>query len=433
MVTVFRELRGGLTEDGRTKLKSPSGTLSTAEAISVVTNGLALAAHFGDGVLRPADVAAGIVGAVVKDPVARQVVWQEYLETVIRERDGWRDFYGACRGLDGERAACSLRLLGIRHHGPGSARAVRRAPWTSYRPDVVLIEGPPEADPLLALAGRRGMRPPVALLGYVARPTAPGARRSGRSPSSPGVAGDPVGAGPRACRCASSTCRSAITLAWTTPDTEAALVGGPRPATRRSTRSACWPRRPATTTPSAGGRTWSSTAADGATRWPVRRDRRGDGRGPRAGPRDPATRIERRREAHMRTGVRGPPTEQYQRVAVVCGAWHVPALTAAAADGRAPTRPSLRGLPKAKVALTWVPWTHGRLASWQRLRRRRRSPGLVPPPVHHPDRTAIARWLVDGGGAAARRGPAGVDRPRHRGGTGSPSAGRPARAGRWPA
>jgi MoxR-like ATPase len=97
VVTVFRELRAGLTEDGRTKLKSPSGTLSTAEAISVVTNGLALAAHFGDGVLRPADVAAGILGAVVKDPTSDGIVWQEYLETVIRERDGWRDFYRAAR------------------------------------------------------------------------------------------------------------------------------------------------------------------------------------------------------------------------------------------------------------------------------------------------------------------------------------------------
>jgi MoxR-like ATPase len=97
VVTVFRELRNGATEDGRTKLKSPSGTLSTAEAISVVTNGMALAAHFGDGVLRAGDVAAGILGAVVKDPVSDQVVWQEYLETVIRERDGWRDFYRAAR------------------------------------------------------------------------------------------------------------------------------------------------------------------------------------------------------------------------------------------------------------------------------------------------------------------------------------------------
>lgn len=97
VVTVFRELRDGVTTDGRTKLKSPSGTLSTAEAISVVTNGLALAAHFGDGMLRPGDVAAGILGAVVRDPAADRVVWQEYLETVVRERDGWKDFYRACR------------------------------------------------------------------------------------------------------------------------------------------------------------------------------------------------------------------------------------------------------------------------------------------------------------------------------------------------
>ncbi|MEE4541763.1 AAA family ATPase [Streptomyces sp. V4-01] len=97
VVTVFRELRGGVTEDGRTKLKSPSGTLSTAEAISVVTNGLALAAHFGDGVLRAGDVAAGILGAVVRDPAADRLIWQEYLETVVREREGWKDFYRACR------------------------------------------------------------------------------------------------------------------------------------------------------------------------------------------------------------------------------------------------------------------------------------------------------------------------------------------------
>ncbi|MBA9004737.1 ATP-binding protein [Thermomonospora cellulosilytica] len=97
VVTVFRELRSGMTADGRTRLKSPSGTLSTAEAISVITNGLALAAHFGDGVLRAADVAGGIVGAVVQDPVSDRVVWQEYLETVVRERDEWRDFYRACR------------------------------------------------------------------------------------------------------------------------------------------------------------------------------------------------------------------------------------------------------------------------------------------------------------------------------------------------
>jgi MoxR-like ATPase len=97
VVTIFRELRTGLTEDGRTKLKSPTGTLSPAEAISVITNGIALAAHFGDGRLQPSDVAAGIVGAVIKDPASDGVVWREYLETVVRERTDWRDFYRAAR------------------------------------------------------------------------------------------------------------------------------------------------------------------------------------------------------------------------------------------------------------------------------------------------------------------------------------------------
>ncbi|PFG34208.1 ATP-binding protein [Sanguibacter antarcticus] len=101
VVTVFRELRSGRTLDGRTSLKTPSGTLSTAEAISVVTNGLALAAHFGDGVLRSGDIAAGIIGSVIKDPVADKAIWFEYLEAVVRERDGWNDFYGACREISG--------------------------------------------------------------------------------------------------------------------------------------------------------------------------------------------------------------------------------------------------------------------------------------------------------------------------------------------
>ncbi|HKG94762.1 MAG TPA: AAA family ATPase [Gemmatimonadaceae bacterium] len=99
IVTIFRELRDGKTADGRTKLKQPSGTMSTAEAISVVNSGLALAAHFGDGRLRAADVASGIVGAVIKDPVQDEIVWREYLETVVKERDGWKDLYRACRSI----------------------------------------------------------------------------------------------------------------------------------------------------------------------------------------------------------------------------------------------------------------------------------------------------------------------------------------------
>ncbi|MCA2206248.1 MULTISPECIES: ATP-binding protein [Nocardia] len=101
VVRVFRELRSGITADGRTKLKSPSGTLSTAEAISVITNGLALSAHFGDGVLRASDIAGAVLGSVIKDPVADAVIWTEYLEAVVRERPDWADFYRACRDIAG--------------------------------------------------------------------------------------------------------------------------------------------------------------------------------------------------------------------------------------------------------------------------------------------------------------------------------------------
>ncbi|GCE12285.1 ATP-binding protein [Tengunoibacter tsumagoiensis] len=96
VVTIFRELRSGVTLDGKTKLKSPSGTLSTAEAISVVNSGLAMAGYYGDGELHAPDLAAGLTGAIVKDPVQDRVVWLEYLQTVARERDGWKDLYRAC-------------------------------------------------------------------------------------------------------------------------------------------------------------------------------------------------------------------------------------------------------------------------------------------------------------------------------------------------
>lgn len=99
IVTIFRELRSGVTLDGKSKIKTPTGSLSTAEAISVVNNGLAMAAYFGDGRLKAADLAAGIIGSVVKDPVQDKVVWQEYLETVVKPREDWKDVYRACRDL----------------------------------------------------------------------------------------------------------------------------------------------------------------------------------------------------------------------------------------------------------------------------------------------------------------------------------------------
>ncbi|MEU4442492.1 AAA family ATPase [Actinosynnema sp. NPDC050801] len=101
VVRIFRELRNGSTVDGRTQLKKPSGSLSTAEAISVVTSGMALAAHFGDGTITADELASGLLGAVVKDRVSDTAAWQEYLEAVVKERAEWRDLYRACQDMVG--------------------------------------------------------------------------------------------------------------------------------------------------------------------------------------------------------------------------------------------------------------------------------------------------------------------------------------------
>jgi MoxR-like ATPase len=97
VVTIFREMRDGQTLNGKQKLKSPSSTLSTAEAISVGIGAWAEAAHFGSGAIDAASLSANIVGAVVKDPLQDKIVLQEYLEMVVRERAGWRDLYDAIR------------------------------------------------------------------------------------------------------------------------------------------------------------------------------------------------------------------------------------------------------------------------------------------------------------------------------------------------
>ncbi|HEY4358055.1 MAG TPA: AAA family ATPase [Acidobacteriaceae bacterium] len=97
IVTLFRELREGKTLNGKTKLKTSTGSLSTAEAISVGVSAWASAAHFGDGSLDAQSLAPNLVGAVVKDPVQDTVALQEYLESVLRTRDGWHDLYTAIR------------------------------------------------------------------------------------------------------------------------------------------------------------------------------------------------------------------------------------------------------------------------------------------------------------------------------------------------
>ena len=56
-----------------------------------------------------------------------------------------------------------LHILGIRHHGPGSARSVCNA-LASIQPDCILIEGPPDANPIIAQLQHADFKPPVALL-----------------------------------------------------------------------------------------------------------------------------------------------------------------------------------------------------------------------------------------------------------------------------
>jgi hypothetical protein len=99
VVTIFRELRDGQTQNGKLKLKTPSGTLSTAEAISVGIGAWAEAGHFGGGKLDAQSLAANLVGAIVKDPVQDTLALQEYLENVVRARDGWSDLYRAIRDV----------------------------------------------------------------------------------------------------------------------------------------------------------------------------------------------------------------------------------------------------------------------------------------------------------------------------------------------
>ncbi|GAA1796763.1 DUF5682 family protein [Actinomadura chokoriensis] len=302
-----------------------------------------------------------------------------------------------------------VEVYGIRHHGPGSARALRGA-LEEFKPDAVLIEGPPEADPIVALAGDAGMVPPVALLAYSPAP-GPASGDGGRkaafwpfaefSPEWQAIryglgAGVPV----RFCDlpAANQLVPSADGEAPDGEEPDGEGPGGEEPAAEGIRLDPLG---------------WLAKAAgyDDAERWwDDVVEHRGGGPSPFPAIAEAMTELraqlaedapaghrlrEEQREAHMRRTLRRTLKEGHDRVAVVCGAWHVPALRAkvpAAHDDR-----TLRGLPKTKVAMTWVPWTHGRLAGHSGYGAGVRSPGWY----HHlftaRDRP-IERWLT----AAAR-------------------------------
>ena len=99
--TIFRELRNGETLDRSQKVKSASGVLSTAEAISLLCNSMALAGSFGSGAVTDYDLAAGLQGAVVKEEEKDVLAWKEYLENVMKKRGSrWLGLYEACRELN---------------------------------------------------------------------------------------------------------------------------------------------------------------------------------------------------------------------------------------------------------------------------------------------------------------------------------------------
>ncbi|MEM6690078.1 MAG: AAA family ATPase [Planctomycetota bacterium] len=93
VLSIFRELRSGETSDGKTTLKSPSATLSTAEAIAVMVSGFSHAAYFNSGQLSAEGLAPNVLGAIVKDPVQDKAVLEEYLETVLKKRPDFSDYY----------------------------------------------------------------------------------------------------------------------------------------------------------------------------------------------------------------------------------------------------------------------------------------------------------------------------------------------------
>ncbi|SCD84007.1 MULTISPECIES: DUF5682 family protein [unclassified Streptomyces] len=308
-------------------------------------------------------------------------------------------------------------LLGVRHHGPGSARAVRAA-LEAARPAAVLIEGPPEGDALLPLAADPQMRPPVALLAHAVDDP-------GRAAFWPLAEFSPEWVAIRWALAHDVPVRfidlpATHSLALKEPhgEQQPGEETAPAPQTSETPEASETASAPeasdeeATVSPlvdpirvlaeTAGyddpERWWEdvvehrSPAADAtadaltpftalAEAMTALREAYGDG----GHPRDAV------REAYMRIQLRTVRKEFGDAVAVVCGAWHVPAL--AARTTLAADRALLKGLPKVKAEMTWVPWTHRRLARHSGYGAGIDSPGWYGHLFGAPDRP-IERWMT---------------------------------------
>jgi hypothetical protein len=275
-------------------------------------------------------------------------------------------------------------LLGVRHHGPGSARAVRAA-LEAAGPGTVLIEGPPEADPLIPLAADEAMRPPVALLAHAVD-------EPGRSAFWPLAEFSPEWVALRWALEHDVPARfidlpAAHTLAWESDEAgetdEAGRVRVDPLAVLADAAGYDDPERwweDAVEHRGAAGDALAPFAALGEAMGALR-ETYGDGGHAR----------DLVREAYMRIQVRAAVKEFGDRVAVVCGAWHVPALrerTTLAAD-----RALVKGLPRVRADMTWVPWTHRRLSRAGGYGAGIESPGWYGHLFAAPDRP-VERWLT---------------------------------------
>ncbi|MFX0575612.1 DUF5682 family protein [Nocardia nepalensis] len=270
------------------------------------------------------------------------------------------------------------RVFGIRHHGPGSARSLRTA-LERYRPDAILIEGPADADPLVGYVAAEGMSPPVALLAYV--------------PDSPAKAAFwPYAVFSPEWQALRYAVEHKVPVRFCDLPATSVLAAEDEPGDRID---------PLAELAAAGGyddaeRWWDAvvesvadadafeaiTEAMGALR-----DAAEQGIRPEA-----IDAHTLRREAYMRQTMRKALKEGAQRLAVVCGAWHAPALTGKLGPATADTK-LLKGLPKVKATVTWVPWTHSRLATTSGYGAGITSPGWY----HHlftEHEQPIARWLT---------------------------------------
>ncbi|KUL49590.1 hypothetical protein ADL22_08340 [Streptomyces sp. NRRL F-4489] len=328
-------------------------------------------------------------------------------------------------------------LLGVRHHGPGSARAVRAA-LERCAPGAVLIEGPPEADELVPLAAHEDMRPPVALLAHAVEDP-------GRAAFWPLAAFSPewvalrwaLGHGvpvrfidlPAAHSLAMADAEAGIGAeAESESDADAAVeagrgaegdwgaegdrgagaeTGGAEAEAGHPPRGEALRVDPLRVLAEAAGhddpeRWWEDVVEHRGAGGHRAGDQGADALAPFAALAEAMTELRAAygdgghphdavREAHMRLKVRDARREFGDRIAVVCGAWHVPALA-----GRRPVtadRQLLKGLPKIRTALTWVPWTHRRLARRSGYGAGITSPGWYGHLFEAPDRP-VERWLT---------------------------------------